>query len=272
MIEQQVLIRSEILVGIVVDEEVLQKLVKMVEKNELFEELMDRKRRGIDNNEELLAGRRKECIKVGPIVSFNPKLWLADSLSKITEKDCKKGYDHTTLAIGSDNIGALGTALICYVIAKEYDDYKEEGGEYEEQGGEYEEEEDRERLQQQKHYLELRRTLKEQIKRKQKKELNSDSRAKKSKYRRLGAGPVKCKNVAADEKESIPSKPEFCIEAGSVGNVARLINYSFDPNQFVQCILLKLAAVMSDMDSNNMSLFNKKMVERVIGGVISLEQ
>ncbi|GJZ98906.1 phosphomethylpyrimidine synthase, chloroplastic, partial [Tanacetum coccineum] len=66
------------------------------------------------------------------------------------------GYDHTTLAIGADNIGALGTALICYVIAKdavqdneeskksqsevveeseqEYDDYEEEGGEYEEKG------------------------------------------------------------------------------------------------------------------------------------------
>ncbi|GKA52570.1 hypothetical protein Tco_0745885, partial [Tanacetum coccineum] len=27
-------------------------------------------------------------------------------------------FDHTTLAIGADNIGALGTALICYVIAK----------------------------------------------------------------------------------------------------------------------------------------------------------
>ncbi|GKG03666.1 hypothetical protein Tco_0311302 [Tanacetum coccineum] len=28
-------------------------------------------------------------------------------------------FDHTTLAIGADNIGSLGTALICYVIAKE---------------------------------------------------------------------------------------------------------------------------------------------------------
>ncbi|GJW83328.1 hypothetical protein Tco_0156473 [Tanacetum coccineum] len=54
-----------------------------------------------------------------------------------------------------------------------------------------------------------------------------------SEQRRLGAGPVKCENVAADEKESIPSKPEFYIEAGSVGNVARLINNNFDPNLFV---------------------------------------
>ncbi|GJX16119.1 hypothetical protein Tco_0216951 [Tanacetum coccineum] len=113
-----------------------------------------------------------------------------------------------------------------YLLRDSKDDYKEEGGEYEEQGGEYEEEEDRERLQQQKHYLELRRTLKEQIKRKQKKELNSDSRAKKSKYRRLGAGPVKCENVAADEKESIPSKPEFYIEAGSVGNLFSTLNFN----------------------------------------------
>ncbi|GKA77502.1 histone-lysine N-methyltransferase, H3 lysine-9 specific SUVH4-like protein, partial [Tanacetum coccineum] len=55
--------------------------------------------------------------------------------------------------------------------------------------------------------------------------------------RRLGARPVKCENVAADEKESMPSKPEFCIKAGSVGNVARLINHSFDPNLFVQCVV-----------------------------------
>nr|GEV24074.1 reverse transcriptase domain-containing protein [Tanacetum cinerariifolium] len=140
---------------------------------------------------QLLAGRRKECIKVGPIVSFNPELWFTDSLSKIIEKDCKKGHDHTTLAIRADIIGTIGTALICYVIAKGYDDYEEEGGEYEEQG---------------------------------------------KFQRRLGARPVKCKNVAVDEKESIPSKPEFCIEAESVGNVAWLINHSFDPNLFVQCV------------------------------------
>ncbi|GJS24845.1 hypothetical protein Tco_0453477 [Tanacetum coccineum] len=35
---------------------------------------------------QLLADRRKEYIKVGPIVSFNPELWLAHSLSKMTEK------------------------------------------------------------------------------------------------------------------------------------------------------------------------------------------
>ncbi|GKB62839.1 hypothetical protein Tco_0919025, partial [Tanacetum coccineum] len=37
------------------------------------------------------------------------------------------------------------------------------------------------------------------------------------KFRRLGVGPVQAENVAADEKESIPSETEFCIEAGSVG-------------------------------------------------------
>ncbi|GJY99245.1 hypothetical protein Tco_0516675 [Tanacetum coccineum] len=36
---------------------------------------------------------------------------------------------------------------------------------------------------------------------------------------RLGVGPVKSENVAADEKESVPSQPEFYIQAGSVGNV-----------------------------------------------------
>ncbi|GKA72753.1 hypothetical protein Tco_0778969 [Tanacetum coccineum] len=39
-------------------------------------------------------------------------------------------------------------------------------------------------------------------------------------YWRLGVDPVQAENIAADEKESIPSEPEFCIEAGSVGNLA----------------------------------------------------
>ncbi|GJY97085.1 histone-lysine N-methyltransferase, H3 lysine-9 specific SUVH4 isoform X1 [Tanacetum coccineum] len=64
--------------------------------------------------------------------------------------------------------------------------------------------------------------------------------------RRLGAGSVKSENVAADEKES---EPEFCIEAGSVGNVARFINHSCDPNLFVQCVVsshhdLRLARII----------------------------
>ncbi|GJU74420.1 histone-lysine N-methyltransferase, H3 lysine-9 specific SUVH4 isoform X1 [Tanacetum coccineum] len=64
--------------------------------------------------------------------------------------------------------------------------------------------------------------------------------------RRSGAGSAKPENLAADEKES---EPEFCIEAGSVGNVARFINHSCDPNLFVQCVVsshhdLRLARII----------------------------
>lgn len=43
--------------------------------------------------------------------------------------------------------------------------------------------------------------------------------------------------------------PEFCIDAGSTGNIARFINHSCEPNLFVQCVLsshhdVKLARVM----------------------------
>ncbi|XP_073000412.1 histone-lysine N-methyltransferase, H3 lysine-9 specific SUVH4 isoform X1 [Typha latifolia] len=43
--------------------------------------------------------------------------------------------------------------------------------------------------------------------------------------------------------------PEYCIDAGAVGNIARFINHSCQPNLFVQCILsshrdFKLAKVM----------------------------
>lgn len=43
--------------------------------------------------------------------------------------------------------------------------------------------------------------------------------------------------------------PEFCIDAGSTGNIARFINHCCEPNLFVQCVLsthdnLKLARVM----------------------------
>lgn len=43
--------------------------------------------------------------------------------------------------------------------------------------------------------------------------------------------------------------PEFCIDAGSVGNIARFINHSCEPNLFVQCVLsshqdIKLARVV----------------------------
>ncbi|KAL5581470.1 hypothetical protein UlMin_013912 [Ulmus minor] len=50
-----------------------------------------------------------------------------------------------------------------------------------------------------------------------------------------------------DEKSD--SIPEFCIDAGSTGNIARFINHSCAPNLFVQCVLsshhdMKLARVM----------------------------
>ncbi|KAH1077196.1 hypothetical protein GLYMA_19G103550v4 [Glycine max] len=45
------------------------------------------------------------------------------------------------------------------------------------------------------------------------------------------------------------SAPEFCIDAGSTGNIARFINHCCEPNLFVQCVLsthndLRLARVM----------------------------
>ncbi|KAI3855863.1 hypothetical protein MKX03_001006 [Papaver bracteatum] len=44
-------------------------------------------------------------------------------------------------------------------------------------------------------------------------------------------------------------EPEFCVDAGPIGNVGRFINHSCDPNLFVQCVLsshlnIKLARVM----------------------------
>lgn len=43
--------------------------------------------------------------------------------------------------------------------------------------------------------------------------------------------------------------PDFCIDAGSFGNVARFINHSCEPNLFVQCVLsshhdVKLARIV----------------------------
>ncbi|KAM1058335.1 hypothetical protein ACFX13_023559 [Malus domestica] len=51
------------------------------------------------------------------------------------------------------------------------------------------------------------------------------------------------------DDQSSDSGPEFCIDAGSTGNIARFINHSCEPNLFVQSVLsshhdLKLARVM----------------------------
>ncbi|XP_006645268.1 histone-lysine N-methyltransferase, H3 lysine-9 specific SUVH4 [Oryza brachyantha] len=50
------------------------------------------------------------------------------------------------------------------------------------------------------------------------------------------------------ENDSEPPAPEYCIDAGSIGNFARFINHSCQPNLFVQCVLsshndVKLAKV-----------------------------
>jgi len=51
------------------------------------------------------------------------------------------------------------------------------------------------------------------------------------------------------DAEMASRTPEYCIDAGSVGNVARFINHSCQPNLFIQCVLsshsnIKLAKVM----------------------------
>uniref|UniRef100_K3ZCJ1 Histone-lysine N-methyltransferase n=2 Tax=Setaria italica TaxID=4555 RepID=K3ZCJ1_SETIT len=52
------------------------------------------------------------------------------------------------------------------------------------------------------------------------------------------------------EHDSVASQaPEYCIDAGSVGNIARFINHSCQPNLFIQCVLsshsdIKLAKIM----------------------------
>ncbi|XP_012067354.1 histone-lysine N-methyltransferase, H3 lysine-9 specific SUVH4 isoform X2 [Jatropha curcas] len=68
--------------------------------------------------------------------------------------------------------------------------------------------------------------------------------------RRLGDVSVPTiNNSNRPEDQKSESVPEFCIDAGSTGNIARFINHSCEPNLFVQCVLsshhdLKLARVM----------------------------
>uniref|UniRef100_A0A2C9W0Z9 SET domain-containing protein n=1 Tax=Manihot esculenta TaxID=3983 RepID=A0A2C9W0Z9_MANES len=68
--------------------------------------------------------------------------------------------------------------------------------------------------------------------------------------RRLGEVSVPTiNNTEGSEDQKLESVPEFCIDAGSTGNIARFINHSCEPNLFVQCVLsahhdLKLARVM----------------------------
>ncbi|GAB2293940.1 Histone-lysine N-methyltransferase, H3 lysine-9 specific suvh4 [Dionaea muscipula] len=49
--------------------------------------------------------------------------------------------------------------------------------------------------------------------------------------------PASCLIPTGDEEEGGNSSPEFCLDAGSTGNVTRFINHSCEPNLFVQCVL-----------------------------------
>ncbi|MCO5601118.1 hypothetical protein L7F22_055237 [Adiantum nelumboides] len=43
--------------------------------------------------------------------------------------------------------------------------------------------------------------------------------------------------LKAAKFKDIPDQPEYCIDAGTTGNVARFINHSCEPNLFVQCVV-----------------------------------
>ncbi|XP_038994591.1 histone-lysine N-methyltransferase, H3 lysine-9 specific SUVH4-like [Hibiscus syriacus] len=63
-----------------------------------------------------------------------------------------------------------------------------------------------------------------------------------------GSLPV-IQNVDKIDEPRSENVPDFCIDAGSIGNIARFINHSCEPNLFIQCVLsshhdLKLARVM----------------------------
>lgn len=56
-------------------------------------------------------------------------------------------------------------------------------------------------------------------------------------------------NSDRPDDQKVENTPDYCIDAGAVGNVARFINHSCEPNLFVQCVLsshhdLKLARVV----------------------------
>ncbi|GAU29604.1 hypothetical protein TSUD_164520 [Trifolium subterraneum] len=67
--------------------------------------------------------------------------------------------------------------------------------------------------------------------------------------RRLGGVSLPTKEISEKMDKYIKNDPEFCIDAGSFGNVSRFINHGCTPNLFVQCVLsnhldVKLARVM----------------------------
>nr|XP_043606847.1 LOW QUALITY PROTEIN: histone-lysine N-methyltransferase, H3 lysine-9 specific SUVH4 [Erigeron canadensis] len=52
-------------------------------------------------------------------------------------------------------------------------------------------------------------------------------------------GEVALPSLLLGKEDEKDSGPEFCIDAGTTGNVARYINHSCQPNLFVQCVLSK---------------------------------
>lgn len=62
-------------------------------------------------------------------------------------------------------------------------------------------------------------------------------------------GDVSIPSYLEKDDDKKDSAPEFCLDAGISGNIARFINHSCQPNLFVQCVLsthhdIKLARVM----------------------------
>ncbi|XP_024626655.1 histone-lysine N-methyltransferase, H3 lysine-9 specific SUVH4 [Medicago truncatula] len=55
--------------------------------------------------------------------------------------------------------------------------------------------------------------------------------------RRLGNVPLPINNLSEKKDELMEKDPEYCIDAGSFGNVSRFINHGCEPNLFVQCVL-----------------------------------
>ncbi|KAK2360427.1 histone-lysine N-methyltransferase, H3 lysine-9 specific SUVH6 [Trifolium repens] len=67
--------------------------------------------------------------------------------------------------------------------------------------------------------------------------------------RRLGGVSLPTKEISKKRDKYLKKDPEFCIDAGSFGNVSRFINHGCAPNLFVQCVLsnhldVKLARVV----------------------------
>jgi euchromatic histone-lysine N-methyltransferase len=65
----------------------------------------------------------------------------------------------------------------------------------------------------------------------------------------LGGVSLPTKEISKKRDKYLKNDPEFCIDAGSFGNVSRFINHGCSPNLFVQCVLsnhldVKLARVV----------------------------